>query len=111
RPVVPFVLLERVEQNLRGGNVHGVAHLRAVDGDDENILVSVRENRAHADPIRAPCPSHSCILRWRVPRSMPSLLAAAVTLPPVVSSTRRMWRRSTSASDRYLSSVMAAGGL
>src|SRR5213593_845688 len=110
RPVIPFVLLECVEENLRGGDVDGIAHFWAIDGDNQNVLISVGENRAHADPIWAPCPCHCCIFRWRVPRSTPSLLAAAVMLPLVVSSMRRMWRRSSSASDRYRSSVIAAGG-
>src|SRR2546422_1461944 len=111
RPVVPVVLLEGAEERLCGRGIHSVAHLRPVDGNDENFLISISENRVHADPVRAPWPCHCCILLRRVLRSMPSLWAAAVKLPPVASSTRRMWRRSTSARDRFLSSVIAASGL
>src|SRR5262249_23873229 len=103
-PVVPVILVERLEEDLRGRNVDRIAHLGPVDGDDENVLIGVGENGSHADPIWAPCPCHCCIFRWRVPRSTPSLLAAAVMLLLVISRTRRMWRRSSSASDRYRSS-------
>src|SRR5262249_30737689 len=110
RAVVVIVVLEGVEKRLSGRRIHGVAHLWAVDGHDEDIALAVDQDAlAHLHAGCARPPSHSFILRVRVPRFTSSRLAAAVTLPPVDSRTRRMWRRSMSASEREASSVGRLG--
>src|SRR5206468_6865196 len=100
RAVVILEFFERAKKHLGCCNVYGIAYLRPIDGDDEDIPVTLDQDTFHADPVWAPWPCHCCTLRCSVPRSTPSLFAAAVMLPPVVSSTRRICRRSSSASDR-----------
>jgi hypothetical protein len=51
RAVVILEFFERAKKHLGCCNVYGIAYLRPIDGDDEDIPVTLDQDTFHADPV------------------------------------------------------------